>query len=66
MLYTIVNFTTQRGENRHTDISNFATLIHTRREFFREILYNNIAIIAIEYSKMYSGDTFGDFFHTVE
>ena len=29
VVYTIVNFTTQCGENRHTDIANFATLIHT-------------------------------------
>ena len=28
---TIVNFTTQCGENRHTDIANFATLIHTKK-----------------------------------
>ena len=26
-----MNFTTQCGENRHTDIANFATLIHTRK-----------------------------------
>ena len=38
----------------------------TRREFFREILYKNIAIIAIQHSKMYFVDTFGDFSHTVE
>ena len=31
MLYIIVNFTTQCGENRHTDIANFATLIHTQK-----------------------------------
>ena len=39
MLYTIVNFTTQCGENRHTDISNFATLIHCVVIF--TILYGN-------------------------
>ena len=38
----------------------------TRREFLREILYNNIAIITIEHSKIYIVDTFGDFSHTVE
>ena len=38
----------------------------TRREFLREILYKNIAIIAIQHSKMYVVDTFGDFSHTVE
>ena len=38
----------------------------TRREFLREILYKNIAIIAIQHSKMYFVDTFGDFSHTVE
>ena len=37
-----------------------------RREFLREILYNNIAIIAIQHSKIYFVDTFGDFSHTVE
>ena len=29
--YTFVNFTTQCGEHRHTDIGNFATLIHTKK-----------------------------------
>ena len=38
----------------------------TRREFLREILYNNIAIIAIQHSNIYFVDTFGDFSHTVE
>ena len=35
-------------------------------EFLREILYNNIAIIAIQHSETYFVDTFGDFSHTVE
>ena len=35
----------------------------TRREFLWEILYKNIAIIAIQHSKMYFVDTFGDFSH---
>ena len=26
-----MNFTTQCGENRHTDIANFATFIHTKK-----------------------------------
>ena len=34
--------------------------------FFKEILYNNIARIAIQHSKMYFVATFGDFSHTVE
>ena len=38
----------------------------TGREFFREILYNNVAIIAIQHSKMHFVDTFGDFSHTVD
>ena len=38
----------------------------TRREFLREILYKNIAIIAIQRSKIYFVDTFGDFSHNVE
>ena len=37
-----------------------------RREFFKEILYNNIAIIAIQDSKIYLVETFGDFSRTVE
>ena len=36
------------------------------REFCREILYNNIAIIAIQHSEINFIDTFGDFSHTVE
>ena len=36
----------------------------TRREFFKEILYNNIAIIAIQHSKINVFDNFGDFSHT--
>ena len=35
----------------------------TRREFLREILYKNTAIIATKHGKV---DTFGDFSHTVE
>ena len=31
LLYTIVNFTTQCGENPHTDTANLATLIHTKK-----------------------------------
>ena len=38
----------------------------TRREFLREILYKNVAIIAIQHSKIYFVVTFGDFSHTVE
>ena len=38
----------------------------TGREFLREILYKNIAIIAIQNSKMYFIDIFGDFPHTVK
>ena len=37
-----------------------------RREFLTEILYKSIAIIAIQHSKMYFVDIFGDFSHTVE
>ena len=36
-----------------------------RREFFREMLYKNIAIIAIQHSNIYFVDTCGDFSHTV-
>ena len=38
----------------------------TRTEFLREILYENIWIIAIQHSKMDFVGTFGDFSHTVE
>ena len=38
----------------------------TRREFLREILYRNIAVIAIQHSKIYFFDTLGDFSHTFE
>ena len=31
MLYNIVNFITQCGDNRHTDIANLATFIHTKK-----------------------------------
>ena len=31
VLYTIVNLTMQCGENHHTDIANFATLLHTKK-----------------------------------
>ena len=37
----------------------------TRREFLREIVYRNIAIVAIQHNKMYFVDAFGDFSHTV-
>ena len=35
-------------------------------KILREILYKNIAIIAIHHSKMCFVDTFGDFSHTVD
>ena len=38
----------------------------TRREFLREILYKNIAIIAIQHGKMCFVDTFGYFSYTIE
>ena len=42
-----------------------AYLNSIRREFLREILYKNIAIIAIQHSNMYFVDTSGDFSYTV-
>ena len=48
------------------DMSCIVNDNHTRREFLRDILYNNIAIIAIQHSKIYFVDTFGDSSHTVE
>ena len=53
----------ERSELQVHDEANVCT---TRREFFREILYKNIAIIAIQHSKIYLVDTFGDSSHTVE
>ena len=47
MLYTIVNFTTQCDENRHTDIANFATLLHTKK------LIHCVAILTILYTNYY-------------
>ena len=47
VLYTIVNFTTQSGENRHTDLAKFATLIHTKK------LIHCVAIFTILYGKTY-------------
>ena len=44
----------------------YNSVMYTRREFLREILYNNIAIIAIHHSKIDSVDTFGNFSHTFE
>ena len=41
-------------------------VLTARREFLREILYKNIAIITILRSKMDFVDTFADFSHTVE
>ena len=45
---------------------NLVDVFYARRELLREILYKNIAIIAINHSKMYFVDTIGDFSHTVE
>ena len=47
MLYAIVNFTTQCGENRHTDMEKFATLIHTKK------LIHCVAIFTIFYGNYY-------------
>ena len=47
MLYIIVNFTTRCGENRHTDIANFATLIHAKK------LVHCVAIFTILYGNVY-------------
>ena len=47
VLYNIVNFTTQCGENRDTDIANFATLIHTKK------LIQCMAVFTILYGNYY-------------
>ena len=56
-----------RHEDRNAYFSYLTRYLldSTRREFFREILYKNIAIIAIQHSNMYFVDTSGDFSHTV-
>ena len=51
---------------QETSKQKIEDLYPTRKEFLREILYNNIAIIAIQHSKIYFVDTFRDFSHTVE
>ena len=52
------------GEHRRR--TAWSIIVCTQREFLREILYKNIAIIAIQHSKINFVDTFGDFSHTVE
>ena len=42
-----MNFTTQCGENRHADIANCATLIHTKK------LIHCVAIFTILYGNYY-------------
>ena len=42
-----MNFTTQCGENRHTNLANFATLIHTKK------LIHCVAIFTILYDYYY-------------
>ena len=42
-----MNFTTQCGENRHRDIANLATLIHTNK------LRHCVAIFTILYGNYY-------------
>ena len=44
----------------------FPSLNSSRLSIIIEILYNNIAIVAIQHSKTYFVDSFGDFSHTVE
>ena len=42
-----MNLTTPRGENRHTDIANFTTLIHKKK------LIHSVAIFTILYGNYY-------------
>ena len=46
-MYTIMNFTTQCGENRHTDTANLATLINKKK------LIHCLAIFIILYGNYY-------------
>ena len=50
MLYTVVNFTTQCGENRNTDIVKFAILIHTKKWI------HCVVIFTIRYGNYFSPD----------
>ena len=47
LCYSIVNFSMQCGENLHTDIANFATLVHTKK------LIHCVAIFTILYGNYY-------------
>ena len=47
VLYTILNFTTQCGANRHRYIANLATLIHKKK------LIHCVAIFTILYGNYY-------------
>ena len=59
-------FVTNRREIRSLCPVAHCTPFSTRREFLREILYINIAIIAIQHNKIYFVNTFGDFSPTIE
>ena len=63
--YYFLNTHNMNKDGKYFDLK-FLFWYNARKEFLREILYNNIAIIAIEHSKIYIVDTFGDFSHTVE
>ena len=63
---TVWLLTLNRNKNKNifNDVKNvqLQTNKATRREFLREILHNNIAIIAIQHNKIYFVDTFVRFF----
>ena len=67
-LYTIKNLLFTPYRQLRTELNLYLEVICyiSRREFLRDILYNNIAIIAIQRSKINFVDNFGDFSHTVE
>ena len=48
LCYILVHFTTQCGENRYTDIADFATSIHTKKK-----LIHCVAIFTILYGNYY-------------
>ena len=64
--FNFLNSSSSSLQNLFSILFHCSKMNGTRREFLRKILYNNIAKIAIQHSKMYFVDTFGDFHHTVK
>ena len=65
IIITIIIIRCKRDLHTHAKFC-IIVMARARREFLREILDKNIAIIAIQHSKIYFVGTFGDFSYTVE